>query len=66
MNKSSAEGYLVEFFENGTKKYESECIAGRQMIFKKYDEQGNIIEQKTESSESDLLYAKKFSSEPKT
>ena len=65
MNKSSAEGYQVEFFENGTKKYESECIAGREMIFKKYDEQGNIIEKKPGPSESDLLYAKKFSSAPK-
>ncbi|MFP9131275.1 toxin-antitoxin system YwqK family antitoxin [Niallia sp. BSM11] len=60
MNKNAAEGYQVEYSENGEVKYESECIAGREMIFKKYDEQGNIIEQKIEPSESDLIYAKKF------
>ena len=63
MSKSAAEGYQVEFFENGEVKYESECIAGREMIFKKYNEQGDIIEQKIEPSESDLIYAKKFSRE---
>jgi len=63
MDKSAAEGYQVEFYENGVKKYESECIAGREMTFKKYDEQGNIIEQKSEPTESDLVYAKRFSSE---
>ncbi|KSU82095.1 hypothetical protein GA0061096_3713 [Fictibacillus enclensis] len=63
MNKNSAEGYQVEFYENNNKKYESECIAGLEMTFTKYDENGNIIEQKTEPSEADLLYAKKFSSE---
>ncbi|AIF42601.1 toxin-antitoxin system YwqK family antitoxin [Virgibacillus sp. SK37] len=61
MDKNSAEGYQVEFFENGHKKYESECIAGRVMVFTRYDEDGKIIEQKTEPDESDLLYAKKFS-----
>jgi hypothetical protein len=30
------------------------------MTLKKYDENGSIIEQKTEPSESDLLYAKRF------
>lgn len=63
MNRNSADGYQVEFFENKTKKYESECIAGLEMTFKKYDENGSIIEQKTEPSESDLLYAKRFSRE---
>lgn len=65
MDKSSAEGYQVEFFENGAKKYESECIAGREVTFKKYDEQGNIIDRKIEPTESDLLYAKKFGSDLK-
>ncbi|UTR14855.1 hypothetical protein MM221_20320 [Salipaludibacillus sp. LMS25] len=65
MNKNSAEGYQVEYFENKAKKYESECSAGREMTFKKYDEQGNIIEEKKEPSESDLSYAKKFSRKPK-
>ena len=46
MNRSAVEGYCVEFFQNGMKKHESECIAGREMTFKKYDEQGNIVEQK--------------------
>lgn len=63
MNKNSADGYQVEFFENKGKKYEAECVAGLEMTFKKYDEQGNIKEQKTAPSKSDLLYAKKFSSE---
>ncbi|MGG1609415.1 toxin-antitoxin system YwqK family antitoxin [Bacillus wiedmannii] len=62
MNRSTAEGYHVEFFQNGMKKHESECIAGREMTFKKYDEQGNIVEQKIEPTEFDILYAKKFSS----
>lgn len=60
MNKNAAEGYWVEFFENGAKKYESECIAGCEMTFIKYDEHGNIIEQKTEPSEWDILYAERF------
>lgn len=61
MNKNSADGYQVEFFENGMKKYESECIAGREMVYTKYDEQGEIRDKKAEPSESDLLYAEKFS-----
>ena len=65
MDKSSADGYQVEFYENGAKKYESEYIAGREMTFKKYDIDGNIMEQKAEPSESDLLYAKRFGKEPK-
>lgn len=60
MDKSAAEGYQVEFYENKVKKYESECIAGREMTFIKYDENGAVIEQKKEPSESDLLYAKRF------
>lgn len=60
MDKGAAVGYQVKYLENSIKKYESECIAGREMTYKKYDEYGNIKEQKTEASESDLLYAKKF------
>ncbi|MGE6599699.1 toxin-antitoxin system YwqK family antitoxin [Bacillus proteolyticus] len=60
MDKSAAEGYQVEFYDNGVKKYESECIAGCEMTFIKYDEKGDIIEQKEEPSESDLKYAKRF------
>lgn len=60
MDRSAAEGYQVEFFENGAMKYESDCIAGRAMTFKKYDEHGNIIEEKEEPSEWDLAYAQKF------
>lgn len=65
MDKSAAEGYQVEFYENGVIKYESECIAGREMTFKKYDDEGNIIEQKTEPTQSDLLHMKRFGSEPR-
>lgn len=60
MNKSAADGYQVEFFENGNKKYESEYIAGRKMTYIKYDENGSIVEQKTEPDESDLKYVEKF------
>lgn len=60
MDKGEAEGYQAESYENKVKKYESECIAGREITFIKYDEKGNIIEQKKEPSESDLLYAKRF------
>ncbi|WP_010677571.1 toxin-antitoxin system YwqK family antitoxin [Bacillus timonensis] len=60
MDKGAAEGFQVEYFENKIKKYESQCIAGREMTFIKYDENGNIKEQKIEPSESDLAYAKKF------
>ncbi|MBJ8072435.1 MULTISPECIES: toxin-antitoxin system YwqK family antitoxin [Bacillus cereus group] len=63
MNRSAAEGYHVEFFKDGMKKRESEFIAGREMTFKKYDEQGNTIEQKAELTEFDVLYAGKFSSD---
>lgn len=44
------------------KKHESEYIAGREMTFKKYDEQGNVVKQKIEPTEFDILYAEKFSS----
>ena len=59
--------YVVEILmnESKVKKYESHCVAGREMTYKKYDEQGIIVEQKTAPSESDLLYAKKFSGESK-
>lgn len=60
MNKGAAEGYQVEYFENNVKKYESECCAGREMTFTKYDENGNIIAQKMKPNESDILYATKF------
>ncbi|MFJ7934402.1 toxin-antitoxin system YwqK family antitoxin [Sporosarcina sp. NPDC096371] len=60
MDKSAAEGYQVEFYENGIKKYESECIAGCEMTYVKYDDKGNIIEQKKEPSETDLVYVKRF------
>lgn len=62
MNRSAVEGYYVEFFQNGMKKHESEYIAGREMTFKKYDEQGNVVKQKIEPTEFDILYAEKFSS----
>ncbi|PFM44447.1 hypothetical protein COJ45_24580 [Bacillus cereus] len=58
MNRSTVEGYHVEFFQNGMKKHESECIAGREMTFKKYDEQGNIVEQK---NETELFYNRNVS-----
>ncbi|MBU5217661.1 hypothetical protein KQI67_13170 [Bacillus albus] len=58
MNRSAVEGYHVEFFQNGMKKHESECIAGREMTFKKYDEQGNIVEQK---NETELFYNRNVS-----
>ena len=56
------QGEYVELYMNGNIKHESECIAGREMTFKKYDEQGNIVEQKIEPTEFDILYAEKFSS----
>lgn len=60
MSKNAADGYQVEFFENGKKKYESECVAGREMTYIKYDENGNVVEEKAEPNESDLKYAGKF------
>lgn len=60
MEKGAAEGYQVEYYDNRIKKYESECIAGREITFINFDENGNIIEQKKEPTESDLLYAKRF------
>ncbi|WP_237697817.1 hypothetical protein [Bacillus australimaris] len=50
----------LSFFENGNKKYECECIAGREMTYIKYDKEGNVKELKKEPSESDLIYAEKF------
>ncbi|WP_026908821.1 toxin-antitoxin system YwqK family antitoxin [Paucisalibacillus globulus] len=60
MKKGAADGKQIEFYENQSKKYESECIAGREMTYIKYDEIGNILEEKKEPTESDLLYAEKF------
>ncbi|MGE6625925.1 toxin-antitoxin system YwqK family antitoxin [Bacillus pumilus] len=60
MRKNTTEGYQVEFFENGNKKYECECIAGREMTYIKYDKEGNVKEFKKEPNESDLIYAEKF------
>ncbi|MGM0727372.1 MULTISPECIES: toxin-antitoxin system YwqK family antitoxin [unclassified Bacillus (in: firmicutes)] len=60
LSKNAADGYQVEFFENGNKKYESECVAGREMNYIKYDENGNVLEEKAEPNESDLKYAEKF------
>lgn len=60
MDKSASEGEQLEYYENGQLKSVTNCIAGRAMTFTKYDENGNIVEQKTEPSESDLLYVKRF------
>ncbi len=60
LSRNAADGYQVEFFENGNKKYESECVAGREMTYIKYDENGNVLEEKAEPDESDLKYAEKF------
>ena len=60
MDKGAADGYQVEYFKNGSKKYESNRVVGREMTYIKYDENGNIVEQKKEANESDLMYAEKF------
>lgn len=60
MDKSASHGPQIEYFENGTIKSESNRIAGLAMTYKEYDEDGNIIDEKKEPTDEDLIYAGKF------
>ena len=54
MDKNTLEGKQKEFYENGVLKLVEYRVLGRLVSFKKYDVQGNILEEKKESMESDL------------
>ncbi|WP_311769704.1 hypothetical protein [Listeria booriae] len=60
MKKSSLYGKQYEYYENGKIKREFECVAGRVMRYIKFDEEGNVIDEKDTPNESDTLYAQKF------
>ncbi|MBC2103518.1 toxin-antitoxin system YwqK family antitoxin [Listeria booriae] len=60
MKKSSLYGNQYEYYENGKIKREFECVAGRVMRYIKFDEEGNVIDEKDTPNESDILYAQKF------
>ncbi|MBL5769225.1 MULTISPECIES: toxin-antitoxin system YwqK family antitoxin [Heyndrickxia] len=60
MDKSASEGEQIEYYENGQLKSITNRIAGRAMTYKRFDEQGVLIDEKIEPTESDLIYAKKF------
>nr|WP_246861227.1 hypothetical protein [Bacillus sp. REN3] len=51
MDKGAAHGYQVEYFENKLIKYESECVAGREMKYIKYDEKGNIVKKRNQMNQ---------------
>ncbi|MFF6014098.1 toxin-antitoxin system YwqK family antitoxin [Lysinibacillus fusiformis] len=54
LDKNTLEGKQKEFYENGILKLVEYRVLGRLVSFKKYDVQGNILEEKKESMESDL------------
>ena len=59
-DRGAAEGIQKEYFENGDIESVSYCIAGGEILYKKYDETGKIIEEKTEPTEDDFKRAKKW------
>ena len=59
-DRGSAEGIQKEYFENGDIESVSYCIAGEELLYKKYDETGKVIEEKTEPTEDDFKRAKKW------
>lgn len=59
-DRGAAEGIQKEYFENGDIESVSYCIARGEILYKKYDETGKIIEEKTEPTEDDFKRAKKW------
>lgn len=55
-----SEGKQIEYFENGSVKMIEERIGGFLMTFIKYDEDGNIIEEKKEPTDFDKMMVRKF------
>ena len=54
IDKNTLEGIQKEFYENGLIKLVEYRLLGRLMAFKKFDEQGNILEEKKAPLESDF------------
>lgn len=59
IDKNTLEGIQKEFYENGVLKLVEYRDLGRLVSFEKYDEQGNLSEEKKESMEYELTYAEK-------
>ncbi|MGE8000555.1 toxin-antitoxin system YwqK family antitoxin [Lysinibacillus sp. NPDC093190] len=51
IDKNTLEGIQKEFYENGILKLVENRVLGRLVSFKKYDVQGNVLEEKNESTE---------------
>ncbi|MCM3569787.1 hypothetical protein [Neobacillus mesonae] len=60
MDGGTVKGKEIMWFENGQKAYEGESRVGRRLTYTKWNETGEIIEQKTEPTKFDLEYVKKF------
>ncbi|WP_086445358.1 toxin-antitoxin system YwqK family antitoxin [Candidatus Enterococcus lemimoniae] len=54
------EGKRIEYYENSAIKIEEERTGGFLMTFVKYDEDGNIIEEKKEPTDFDKMMVRKF------
>ncbi|MFJ7744609.1 hypothetical protein [Peribacillus sp. NPDC097295] len=52
LDKNAFDGIQKEFYENGRIKLVEYRTFGRSVSFQKFDEQGNLLEEKKESMES--------------
>lgn len=53
LDKNVLEGIQKEYYENGVLKVVEYRVLGRLKTFKRYDEQGKMLEEKIEPTESD-------------
>ncbi|UKS66421.1 toxin-antitoxin system YwqK family antitoxin [Rossellomorea marisflavi] len=60
MHKSASHGHQLEFYENGRVREEFESVAGKRITFRTYDENGNVLKEKTEWTEEDRRFAEKW------
>lgn len=60
MNKGTSHGNQLSYYENGQIEFKGERFAGLAIQYKKWDEDGNLIEEKTGPDEGDLKYMDNF------
>ena len=61
IDNNTLEGVQKEFYENGAVKIMEHRVLGRIVRFKKYDEQGKVVEEKKQAMKSDQTYINEVS-----
>ena len=59
MDTGTIDGAYVEWYENGNVRMEKTCKYGLVLSMKRYDESGNVVEEKTELTDSEMRIYKK-------